>query len=240
MAYTNKTTHYELPQYVANDKPTYLGDFNGTMEKIDTAIFGVDTKAESAIDSADSASETASNAYEVATGAQATANSAQSTANTAQSTASGAQSTATSALNVANNVGERADSLESRVGDLVNTVNGLKGTVLWTNPNPTASFDEQDITLSSDDYDYLIAEFELDLSSPQSKIEYGLKNNGFECIYNSDGSLRWWARRCNFTSLTKFHVKNCTLISYADPTQASIANDKCIPLRIIGIKNSVF
>ena len=240
MAYTNKTTHYELPQYVGNDKPTYLGDFNGAMEKIDTAIFGVDTKAESAISNADSASETANNAYEVANGAKSTANGAQSTANTAQQTATDAQSTATSALNVANNVGNRLNSLESNVGELVNTINGLKGTVLWTNPNPTTSFDEQDITLASDNYDYLIAEFEMDLTAPQSKIEYGLKNNGLECIYNSDTSLRWWARRFNFINLTTFHVKNCVLISYADPTQATVANDKCIPIRVIGIKNSVF
>lgn len=38
MASTNKTTNYELSQYVGTDKPTYLGDYNGDMLKIDTAI----------------------------------------------------------------------------------------------------------------------------------------------------------------------------------------------------------
>ena len=38
---TNKTTHYELSQYVGTDKPTYLGDYNGDMLKIDTAIYNV-------------------------------------------------------------------------------------------------------------------------------------------------------------------------------------------------------
>ena len=41
MASTNKTTNYELSQYVGTDKPTYLGDYNSDMSKIDTAIHGV-------------------------------------------------------------------------------------------------------------------------------------------------------------------------------------------------------
>lgn len=39
MGYTNKTTHYELPQYVATDKPKYLTDFNETMVAIDTQMY---------------------------------------------------------------------------------------------------------------------------------------------------------------------------------------------------------
>lgn len=38
MGATNKTTYYELPQYVQSDKPSYLGDFNGAMNTIDSAI----------------------------------------------------------------------------------------------------------------------------------------------------------------------------------------------------------
>lgn len=38
MAYTNKTTNYELPQYVSTDKPTYLVDFNEAMRDIDSAM----------------------------------------------------------------------------------------------------------------------------------------------------------------------------------------------------------
>lgn len=39
MGYTNTTTHYELPQYVATDKPKYLTDFNETMVAIDTQMY---------------------------------------------------------------------------------------------------------------------------------------------------------------------------------------------------------
>lgn len=38
MASTNKTTNYELSQYIGTDKPTYLGDYNSDMSKIDTAV----------------------------------------------------------------------------------------------------------------------------------------------------------------------------------------------------------
>lgn len=48
MASTNKTTHYELSQYVGSDKPTYLTDYNNDMSAIDTGIYNAQTKADSA------------------------------------------------------------------------------------------------------------------------------------------------------------------------------------------------
>lgn len=45
MASTNKTTHYELSQYIGTDKPTYLVDYNGDMAKIDAGIYDADGKA---------------------------------------------------------------------------------------------------------------------------------------------------------------------------------------------------
>ena len=46
MASTNQTTHYELSQYVASDKPTYLVDYNGDMSKIDAGIYGAKSLAD--------------------------------------------------------------------------------------------------------------------------------------------------------------------------------------------------
>ena len=48
MASTNKTTHYELSQYVGSDKPTYLTDYNNDMSAIDTGIYNAQSKADSA------------------------------------------------------------------------------------------------------------------------------------------------------------------------------------------------
>ena len=111
MASTNKTTNYDLSQYIGSDKPTYLGDYNSDMSKIDTqmktnadniatAIAGV----ESATSTANQANTTANQANTTANSASQTASQAQSTANTASSTASSALATATQAQGSANQV----------------------------------------------------------------------------------------------------------------------------------------
>ena len=45
MASTNKTTHYNLSQYVSSDKPTYLIDYNSDMSNIDAGIYSAESKA---------------------------------------------------------------------------------------------------------------------------------------------------------------------------------------------------
>ena len=75
MSYTNSTPNLHLPQYIATDKPTYLGDWNASMQTIDTVI----TETQS---SASGAQGTASSAMAAAQNAQASANSANSKADT--------------------------------------------------------------------------------------------------------------------------------------------------------------
>lgn len=62
MSYTNKTPYYKLPQYIGTDKPTYLGDFNGAMVAIDTAMHNNATAASGAQSTADTANALASSA----------------------------------------------------------------------------------------------------------------------------------------------------------------------------------
>ena len=56
MSATNKTPNMELPIYVAEDKPTYLGDWNSTMSKIDTTVTAARNVADSAMETASNAS----------------------------------------------------------------------------------------------------------------------------------------------------------------------------------------
>lgn len=91
MASTNKTTNYQLSQYVGTDKPTYLGDYNNDMLKIDTAIKNNSNNIESV-------SETANTANTNANTASTNANTALSNSTTAINTANTANSTANSAL----------------------------------------------------------------------------------------------------------------------------------------------
>ena len=67
MSATNTTTYYDLPIFIGTDVPSWLGDWNGTMNKIDTAIQGVESKADSASNTANTASSGVSNLNETIT-----------------------------------------------------------------------------------------------------------------------------------------------------------------------------
>ena len=107
---TNKTTHYELSQYVSSDLPTYLVDYNSDMSKIDTGI--------------NSAQTTADSASTAATNAATAAGTAQTTANTAITNAGNAQT----AANTANtNIGTLADLTTVEKTNLVGAINEVNG-----------------------------------------------------------------------------------------------------------------
>lgn len=101
MSSTNKTTYYNLSQYVGTDKPTYLGDYNSDMAAIDTAIHEAADDASIAVSTANTANATASTASSNATSALSTANTALNTANTASETAGTASTNASAALTAA-------------------------------------------------------------------------------------------------------------------------------------------
>lgn len=61
MASTNKTTHYDLPQWIGTDKPTFLGDLNGAFATIDTQLYTAVTNAANANNNASSAAGAVSN-----------------------------------------------------------------------------------------------------------------------------------------------------------------------------------
>ena len=120
MAHTNHTANYELSQFVANDKPTFLGDYNGDMSKIDAAIKAADNKAgaadttaESAAALATSASTTATEAATDAATAAATATTALNTANNATTTAQNASTAAQSASTTASAAATKADAAKA-------------------------------------------------------------------------------------------------------------------------------
>lgn len=124
MASTNKTPNYDLDQFIGSDKPTWLGDYNGDMLKIDTQMKANADSASQASSSAGSAVEIATQANEIADTANKTANEAVTTANEAKTvvnqvttkaddaveTADGAQAAAANAQSVANSASAKADN----------------------------------------------------------------------------------------------------------------------------------
>lgn len=59
MPATNSTTHYELPIFIGTDKPSWMGDWNGAMNKIDAALAEANANATAAMTTANAASTTA-------------------------------------------------------------------------------------------------------------------------------------------------------------------------------------
>lgn len=111
MASTNKTQYFDLDQYTANDKPTYLGDYNGDMLKIDTALHNIDVKAGTAETKADTADLKATQAQGDAT----TALNQAGTANTNIGTMANLNTTdKTSVVNAINEVKEETDEVNER------------------------------------------------------------------------------------------------------------------------------
>lgn len=120
MAHTNTTSNYELSQFVGTDKPTFLGDYNGDMQKIDAAIKGAKDTADGASTTANAASALATSASETATqaatdaaSASANATTALNTANGATTTANNASMTATAAETAATAAGVKADAAKT-------------------------------------------------------------------------------------------------------------------------------
>ena len=101
MASTNKTSNYELSQFLGTDKPAWLSDYNTDMSKIDTqmkANADAATAAGGTASAASTAIGTLSNlTTDAKTSAVAAINEVDSHADAAQSTASSALSTATAA-----------------------------------------------------------------------------------------------------------------------------------------------
>lgn len=98
MSSTNKTTNYELSQFIGTDKPTFLGDYNGDMSKIDTQMKTNATAIATASAGVETANQNASSALTNANTALTNANEAKTQAQSASSLASQANVNAQSAL----------------------------------------------------------------------------------------------------------------------------------------------
>ena len=129
MSSTNKTTYYDLSQYIGTDKPTYLGDYNSDMSKIDAGIHGADDKATTASQNAGSAlarvgeiEKTVNSQTQSITvlqtdvsGLKESVKTAQETATSGSNKADSAQQTANNALLIASNASAKADNVNKDV-----------------------------------------------------------------------------------------------------------------------------
>ena len=82
MTATNETTNYKLPLFTDNDQPTWLGDFNGSMNKIDNALNTVGANASTALSAANNAVNRVGQVETTISGVQTAANNAYSLSTT--------------------------------------------------------------------------------------------------------------------------------------------------------------
>ena len=125
MSSTNKTTNYELSQYIGSDKPTYLGDYNSDMLKIDTQM-------KNNADNIASVSSTA-------TTANTTAGTALTNAAAAQTTADNANTTAANASNVSAQALSKATTNETNISKILSN-NAGSHTCFYRGANITTDF----------------------------------------------------------------------------------------------------
>lgn len=139
------------------------------------------------------------------------------------------------------------NQMQTNAENAINELAAPKIKKLWENPDHFVAFDAQDITLSSDDYDYLIVTYKLyrtnsDLSG-QHLSQFMPKGLGFKLIdVGSIGVGSNWANCCgfsrgaNFISNTKFAIAGCNASVSIEPYVLENINDYLIPLAIYGGK----
>lgn len=76
MTATNETTNYKLPLFTDNDQPTWLGDFNGAMNKIDAGVNAIGANASTALSAANNAVNRVATVENTVANVQAAANDA--------------------------------------------------------------------------------------------------------------------------------------------------------------------
>ena len=120
------------------------------------------------------------------------------------------------------------------------------GTILWTNSNPDNAFDEQDIVLSSSDYDYLEIivkmwnqnNFKKFLSVRIPKNQSAILNTFFVSNF-STGECFLGQRILDYSDSTTYIARKCYGLNIGT-TSASVNNSVLIPQYIIGYKTGLF
>ena len=133
-------------------------------------------------------------------------------------------------------IGDLSNLETSDKTNVVNAINSRTLRKLWENPNPSNSVSTQNITLSSNDYDYLIFVCRLqpgnDLVSQFTLKGYGA-NFGIGWDYNGGSGYTYYnagyRRAFSYSSDTSYRVSDC-YVRYSNNTSNTIVNNYIVPL----------
>lgn len=115
-------------------------------------------------------------------------------------------------------------------------------TSLWTNSSPTSSFSSQNITLPTDEYDYLEVYYYDWTDSSQQNIKCTKFPKGasgtMDALFETNVTNTFYmaSRKITYNSDTSLTIEDVRGINTQQLTVETI-NSVCVPIEIIGIKN---
>lgn len=139
------------------------------------------------------------------------------------------------------------EDTNTNLGDFYSDFQEHKLKLLWENPNPSGTFKAQNITLSSDDYDYLIWFYKGHNGWQRLMAQMSLKGFGVDLICPSDGQMsngKTWKianfyRRITYTNATTYSVPLAIMtVPNGDSYGANGLSEGywCLPIKIYGGK----
>lgn len=119
----------------------------------------------------------------------------------------------------------------SELKNTITNMGNMRMTKLWENPNPSAKFDEQTITLSSADYDLLLIMFTASTGTTRKCSEITLRGFGatLSVAEFTSNSASNRVRYFVYSSTTVYNVGGGSVNGVSD-------NTVIIPYRVYGIK----
>lgn len=126
-------------------------------------------------------------------------------------------------------VNDAIDQVDTNTTDIA----GLKGSILWTNSNPSTAISTTTINLSSSNYDILEVFYQHSTSNVRCYSQRILKGKEtrLDAVYNVSGVYQSVFRDFLRTSDTQYSLGSATNIS---------DNNAIIPLYVVGYKTGLF
>lgn len=191
MASTNKTTNYDLSQYIGSDKPSYLNDYNQDMSKIDLGIHAAKSEADTNATAIGDLSDLTTTAKTDLVSAINEVDSEASTANATAVQADGKADTNATAIGTLANLDTTA---KTNLVSATNEVNGKVGNLssLTTTEKSSTVGAINEVKSRIDDFNlstFVTPTLTITKTADGSAAGVTVTNNTIKIAKNSNGSL---------------------------------------------------
>lgn len=123
-----------------------------------------------------------------------------------------------------------------------NKLSPIRGTILWTNPDPTQNISaDYEINLSSADYDLIEVIYQYSTSGTQQNSSRAVKGKPINLqAYSIGSNMTILVRRMDYINDTKYKLTACSLHQVIGNTVTTNNTSGAIPLYIVGYKTGLF